>query len=181
MPTTVRDVCKYIGTCIVEKPVCVETGSTYAIINSNLMHTTTNNLAEHVCEQNGGVLLSLDVDAGHQTLANFRCPQENIVLFLYGDSENSLKTLNKLNVTVDLLCLDSAEFDEDHAVREFNAIKSCLRKDKHFVLVDDIHNDNSVKYKKIVPILKELGYDYVEINTPTGLFFAAKGYKLPTK
>ena len=62
-------------------------------------------------------------------------------------------------------------------VREFREVEAILA-DKHFVLVDDIHNPNSVKYKKMVPLLKQLGYDWVEVPTPTGMLVAAKGYSL---
>jgi hypothetical protein len=54
-----------------------------------------------------------------------------------------------------------------------------LKTDKHFVLVDDIHNPNSVKHKRMVPILKDYGYDCIEVPTPTGMLVATKGYKLP--
>lgn len=176
MLNTVKEVCLKIGRCIDRKPLCIETGSTHDIRTHNLVHTTTNNLVEHVCVPNGGVLLSLDVDAGHQSLASFACPEDSPVVFVYGDSQRSLMNISKLNLVVDLLCLDSKEFDKDHAVREFKAIEKNLKLGRHFVLVDDIHNSNSVKYINIVPLLKDLGYSFLEASTPTGLFVAFKGY-----
>jgi hypothetical protein len=65
-------------------------------------------------------------------------------------------------------------------VDEFNLVKHYLS-DKHYVLVDDIHNKNSVKYLDMVPILKDLGYNWVQIPTETGLFVASKGYPIPRK
>ncbi len=185
---TVRDVCKYIGSVICEGPVCIETGSTYTMPPGNETHTTTNNLMEFVCLYKQGVLYSLDIDAEHIEYARSVLPQGDSthtprVEFILGDSVSSLKILGGKwggegpGDSIDLLCLDSKEFDEDHMVKEFNAIKHALA-EKHFVLVDDIHNPNSVKYKKMVPLLKELGYKWTEIPTPTGLFLAAKGYQV---
>ena len=62
-------------------------------------------------------------------------------------------------------------------VNEFLAAKSVLAK-RHFVLADDIHNDNSVKWVKMVPMLKDLGYNFVEIETPVGLFLSSIGYDI---
>ena len=181
MITTMRQVCQYIGQTIKKQPLCIETGSAYVIQETNLIHTTTNNIVEHICVPNKGVLFSLDIDAGHQTLANYACSDKSSVVFLYGDSVDSLRALSRLELSVDLLCLDSAEFDEDHMVREFDAIHHSLNREKHFILVDDIHNPNSVKFKKMVPLLKKYSYNFIEIGTPTGLFVAAKGYKLPSQ
>ena len=186
---TVRDICKYIGAAVCDGPVCIETGCTYIMDPGNEIHTTTNNLMEYVCLYKHGILFSLDVSQEHLDFALATMPegddtyQVDIHLVL-GDSVDSLKVLGQEwdgsgeGNSVDVLCLDSKEFDEDHMVNEYNAIKHALAV-KHFVLVDDIHNENSVKYKKMVPILKELGYSYLEVPTPTGMFFATKGYMLP--
>jgi len=172
---TVRDVCKYIGSVIENNPVCIETGSTYYIPEENLIHTTTNNIVDHVCAPNNGMLFSVDIDEEHQNQAK-KVTNQNYVKFLTGDS---IEILSNLKIpTVDILCLDSKEFDEEHAVKEFRCVEPYLRYNKHFVLVDDIHNTNSVKWKKIVPILKDLDYKYIEVPTPTGLFVATKGYNL---
>jgi hypothetical protein len=176
--STMCGICQYIGKVIDKHPVCIETGSTYVVEETNLVHTTTNNIVEHICIPNDGVLVSLDIDAKHQDLARSACPKSSLVLFGYGDSVSSLQAINQLGLSVDLLCLDSAEFVEEHMVREFNAIKSSLNKERHFILVDDIHNPNSVKYKKMVPLLKSFDYIFIEVPTPTGLFVAAKGYPL---
>lgn len=194
---TIRDVCKFIGKKVPTFAVCVETGCSYINPPGNEVHTTTNNLAEFVAKPNKGRLISFDIDPEHIAFAKeFTKHLEMMgseLLFICGDSVEMMhKEFDFLHdiekdlpnhsdgkpFLIDVLCLDSKEFDEDHMVNEYNAVKSFLRPEKHFVLVDDIHNPNSVKYKKMVPILKELGYQYKEINTPTGLFLAAKGYDI---
>jgi predicted O-methyltransferase YrrM len=184
---TVRELCKYLGQVVTDSPVCIETGSMYTCPPGNEVHNTTNNIVEFICLPNNGSLLSFDIDQSHiefaqNYIAHLDCPD---VTFVLGDSaEMMAKEIPPLSpgeepFEIDVLCLDSKEFDEDHMVNEFNAVKDFLKSDKHFVLVDDIHNPNSVKYKKMVPILKQLGYEWVEIPTPTGMFVATKGYALP--
>jgi len=188
--TTVKEICKFIGSQIVPgAAVCVETGCMYTCPPGNEVHTTTNNIYEYVAGYHG-ILYSLDIDYEHIEFARqFVRPLQMAlegadIYFIEGDSVASLTELsNKWSGkgngnSIDLLCLDSKEFDEDHMVNEFNAIKSSLHPERHFVLVDDIHNPNSVKYKKMVPILKGLGYSWKELHTPTGMFVAAKGYSL---
>jgi hypothetical protein len=185
---TIRDICKYIGSVVDDGAVCVETGCSYVCHPGNEEHTTTNNIYEYINKPHG-IFYSLDIDPEH---IDFACEFVRPLLdghadmhFVEGDSVTSLETLSKQwsgkgnGNSIDVLCLDSKDFDEDHMVNEFNAIRGSLHPDKHFVLVDDIHNPNSVKYKKMVPILKNLGYTWIEVPTPTGMFVAAKGYKLP--
>lgn len=185
---TVRDICKYIGGVISVGAVCVETGCTFAVTPENLVNTTTNNIFRYIVKPGWGVFYSLDIDASRIEIAKTLIPSEyldtNSIIsckFKLGDSVESLKKINSLysaiGKKVNLLCLDSAE-DADHLINEYNAIKDSLAP-KHFVLVDDIHNPSSVKYKKIVPLLKELGYSYIEVPTPVGMFVASKGYALP--
>lgn len=185
---TVLEVCKFIGSLVDEGAVCVETGCSYTSPPGNDVHTTTNNIYEYITREHG-IFYSLDIDPTHIEFAEEFVKHLHTVdsdlHFMLGDSVESLKELalkwsGKGNGdSIDVLCLDSKEFDEDHMVNEYEAIKGSLHPDKHFVLVDDIHNPNSVKYKKMVPILKELGYACVEIPTPTGMLVAAKGYPLP--
>jgi hypothetical protein len=178
---TVKEVCEYLYSVVCDNPICAETGSTYCVEESNLIHTTTNNIANRICLPKEGSLFSFDIDAEHQELAKTICDDKADVTFVLGDSVDGLKKLaEELLVqgkSIDILCLDSKEFDEDHMVNEYLAVKHVLSK-KHFVLADDIHNDNSVKWVKMVPILKDLGYKYVEISTPTGLFLSTIGYDL---
>jgi len=175
----VEQVCIELAQVVHRPPVCVETGTMYAIEESNLIHTTTNNIFNFLCRPCGGKLFSLDIDKEHQEAARTLCYGPDCI-YLEGDSVESLDKLklhfSEEQICVDVLWLDSKEFDEAHAVKEFCAIKDCLRPDKHFIMVDDIHNSNSVKYKWVVPILKSIGYSYVEIPTPTGLFVSWCGY-----
>jgi len=142
----------------------------------DVVHTTTNNLVDFICDPKEGHLFSLDMDSEHIRFAQELLGRDAPVTFVLGDSVHSLKILF-ISQPISVLCLDSKEFDEYHMVHEYNAIKHALA-DKHFVLVDDIHNPNSVKYKKMVPLLKELGYASVEVPTPTGMLVASKGYPL---
>lgn len=180
---TVFDVTKYIGSVIINNPVCIETGCTYIADTASFMHTTTNNIFYNICQNNDGKLFSFDEDAEHIKTARTLCGGSDKVEFIHGDSVfnliNFFSTRSYIGY-VDVLCLDSKEFDPDHAVNEFNAVKMYLRPRNHFILVDDIHNLNSVKYKKIVPILKDIGYSYIEVPTPTGMFMASVGYPLPS-
>ncbi len=177
---TVRDVCRCIG-LVLQDAVCVETGCMYTCPPGNEVHTTTNNIYDFVVKGRGA-LYSLDIDRYHIEFAESYIGEvpPDTLYFIEGDSVDSMKKLSRdPKLLVGLLCLDSKEFDEDHMVNEYEAIKTSLDPDRHFVLVDDIHNPNSVKYKKMVPLLKSLGYDYIEVPTPTGLFVAARGYPLP--
>lgn len=180
---TVRDICQYIGERLMYNSwptICIETGCSYVCSPGGEEHTTTNNIYTYISQPNG-IFYSIDIDRSHIEFAeNFigDIPQ-GAVMFLEGDSVGCLKKLNKVpTLAVDVLCLDSKEFDEDHMVNEYQAIKSKLRTN-HFILVDDIHNPNSVKYKKLAPLLSQLGYNLIEVPTPTGMLVAAKGYSLP--
>jgi len=142
------------------------------------VHTTTNNIVDLVCSAPPGQLVSFDIDPVHIEFARDFCKSDRLRL-IEGDSVKSMAAFFRdTRFTIDLLCLDSKEFDEDHMVNEYRAVEHRLATD-HYVLVDDIHNPSSVKYKKMVPLLKSLGYEFVEVPTPTGLFFAARGLPLP--
>lgn len=175
---SVRDICKRIGEIICDAPLCIETGTMYVCPPGNEIHTTTNNIMEFICAPKFGTLYSLEIDSEHINFSKEFCSNyDDKLIHLLGDSVESMNLLSKNlpKEKVDLLCLDGKEFDEPHMVKEFNAIKNCLA-EKHFVLVDDIHNTNSVKWKLMLPLLKELDYSYTEVSTPTGMFLATKGY-----
>jgi len=179
---TVREVCEFISNLIDDAPICIETGCTYCAGEECLIHTTTNNIIDIICRKNYGYLYSLDIDEEHISLAQIMCgndknPSAVPVSFMLGDSVESMKKLGESLYGVSLLWLDSKEFDEDHMVNEFLAIQHRLA-EKHFVMVDDIHNQNSVKWVKMVPMLKDLGYSFFEVPTPTGLFVSALGYDI---
>ncbi len=182
---TVLDVCKRLGEILCDKPNCVETGTMYTCPPGNEPHNTTSNIMEYICGPLDGVLHSLDIDVEHVNFAQDFCEPiiERVGGSLVHHVGDSAEVMNWLasqmtedGEKVDLLCLDGKEFDEPHMVKEFDAIKHRLA-EKHFVLVDDIHNANSVKWKLMVPILKELDYSFIEVPTPTGMFVAWKGYE----
>jgi len=169
---TIKGLCNVLGQLFV-KPLCVETGTTYVGSGDDLVHTTTNNLAD-MCRRTGGRLISFDIDEQHQEFARKLCGG-GPVEFVSGDSVERMYSYPFESTDgIDILCLDSKEFDPDHMVKEFSAVHTHLKK-SHVVLSDDIHNPNSVKWVKMVPELKRLGYHYTELHTPTGMFVAWVG------
>lgn len=172
---TVAEVCNFIEKHIRNKPVLVETGCTYTSTPEDLVHTTTNNFAA-LAEHKGGILYSFDNEPSHIEYARTIIDKQGHVVFLCGNSVEEIKEWKSYAPFVDLVCFDSAN-DAEHTMAEYEAVKSHLC-EKHYILVDDIHNPNAVKWKKLVPYLKELGYKGVEIPTPTGLFLTSKGYPL---
>lgn len=172
---TFEDVAWFIRWHIDYTPICVETGTVYTFLKDQLWHNTTNNIVKTICEPLNGRLYSIDLldrTSVINELFSLQGLDTSRVIHLVGDS---IEQIQKLSVdTIDLLCLDSGE-DPDLLVEEFRAARPKLAKN-HYVLVDDIHNPNSVKHKKIVPMLKDLGYDWIEVATPTGLFLSARGY-----
>jgi hypothetical protein len=155
----------------------------YCCPEGNEEHVTTYNILKRIVEPKEGILYSLDIDSGHIDFSQEYCKDvKAICVYVEGDSVVSLEhlslTLEFGTAKFDLLCLDSKDFDEDHMVNEYNAISGNLS-EAHYVLVDDIHNPNSVKYKKMVPELVRLGYETLEISTPTGMLIATKGLPLP--
>lgn len=173
---TIKDVCEWAGSVLPVGAMCVETGSTYIVKEENLIHTTTNNIANFIVKPLNGSLYSFDISSEHQEVSKRLCAGLNNIEFVLGDSVERLGSFTP-SATVDFLCLDSKEFDPAHMVKEFEAIKKHLSKN-HLVLVDDIHNSKSVKWVQMVPMLKDLGYSWIEVPTPTGLFIASTGYSL---
>lgn len=163
---------------LTNNPICVETGTAYGFPEGEPYWNTTSSIVKRIVAPLSGHLYSVDLEdrsENIQRLFNLGNLRFSDVTLLVGDSR---KVLQNLSITrIDLLCLDSGE-DEDLLVQEYQAVQHLLP-EKHYVLVDDIHNKNSVKYKKVVPLLKELGYDWMQVPTETGLFIASKGYKLP--
>lgn len=177
---TFDEVAQFISKHIDKNPFCIETGTAYGFPPENPYWNTTPCIVKRICEPHNGQLISIDLEDRSENINK---------LFAFGDTDlnrvrllkgNSLDVLRNLSLSkLDLLCLDSGE-DEDLLLNEYLIVQHFLS-EKHYILVDDIHNQNSVKYKKIVPLLKELGYDWVQIPTETGLFVSAKGYPVPRK
>lgn len=173
----IAEVCDFIQKHIRHQPIIVETGCTYTSTPDTLIHITTPNLAR-IARALDGALYSIDKDPDHirysQTLLEGY--EYNPVIFMCGNSVEVLTQAKRTIAPIDILCLDSVN-DADHMMNEFFAIEDRLAPN-HYILVDDIHNPNAVKWKKLVPYLKENGYRGIEIPTPTGLFLATKGYPL---
>lgn len=175
---TVRDICKAISEQICSNPICIETGSTYVIDSDNLVHTTTNNIAEYIVKKHNGSFWSFDIDPEHQSQAAKVCPDGIDIHFVLGNSVEKLKIWAKKfsaeGIGIDLLCLDSKEFDPSYMLKEYLAVENLLMED-HFVLIDDIHNPNSVKWLDTYPYLITKGYSFLEVNTPTGMAVGWRG------
>ncbi len=174
---TVENICELIAQVICDKPTCVETGSTYYIPTDPaiMAHGTTYNIAIKKVGHKGGKFYSLDINDRAAIVEELT--QKTNTEFVLGDSVASLTKLSKDLDKIDLACFDSMEGNPDHMINEYNAIKTKLDS-RHFILIDDIHNGGSVKYKKLVPVLKDQGYSHFEVSTPTGMFVAYKGYTL---
>lgn len=173
-----EEVAKFIAKYICDGAVCVETGTSYCYPPNDPYWNTTSALVKRICEPKNGHLFSVDMlnrSENINELFALGATDRKKITLLVGHSVTVLKSLSLPRV--DLLCLDSGE-NEDLLVDEFKAIKHLLS-ENHYVLVDDIHNLGSVKYKKVVPLLKKLGYDWTEVSTPTGLFVSSKGYPIP--
>lgn len=163
---------------ICDKPWCIETGTAYGFPPDDPYWNTTSSIAKRMCEQKGGHLWSIDLEDRSEVLKQLFALGgigEDLVTHYVGDSIEILGGFRASPIS--LLCLDSGE-DPDLLLNEFKTIRWALA-DDHYVLVDDIHNDNSAKYRKVVPFLKFLGYEWRQIPTETGLFVASKGYQLP--
>lgn len=176
---TFDEVSKFIGEQICIDPICLETGTAYGFPEGEPYWNTTSSLVKRICKPLNGHLYSVDLEDHSRNIEKlFNLGELSLsqVTLLVGDSRHVLKELSLTKL--DLVCLDSGE-DEDLLVDEFNLISRFLS-DDHYILVDDIHNTNSVKYKKIVPLLKHLGYNWMQVPTETGLFVSAKGYPIPS-
>jgi len=177
----VYQVCKFIGQHIVNSPICVETGCICTDDQGNRFDTTTNNIMEFICAPKNGSLYSFDINPKSIEIARNYAPLNAHVNFIQGDSVDNIKEFVATSgLKIDLLCLDSLDGvgNENHMLNEFMAARNALA-ESHYILVDDIHNPGSVKYKDTVPFLKTLGYNFVEVETPTGMFVAAKNYPIP--
>jgi len=175
---TFDEVTTFINQLICPNPVCVETGTAYGFPEGEPYWNTTSSIVKRICEPKDEYLISVDLLDRTEVIDK---------LFLAGNTDrnkcilkvgDSVQVLSQLDIPyIDFLCLDSGE-DEELLLHEYLTIQHLLS-EKHYVLVDDIHNTHSVKYKKIVPHLKNLGYTWMQVPTETGLFVSAKGYPIP--
>jgi len=192
---SLRDICQFINKHINKNPFCVETGCTWQFLPSALQHHTTNNILKYVAMPHDGMLITIDIEDRSEVIQKLLM-SDNIssdcpLGFLVDESVRAIGALargdwifqNKdmrssgKNPQIDLLCLDSSE-DAQHMVDEYLAAEPALA-EKHYLLIDDIHNPGSVKYLDMVPLMKEKGYDWVQVPTPVGMMVCAKGYPVP--
>lgn len=197
---SLKDLYIFISKFIPEKCICIETGTQHDFKEDNKDFYSTLNLIEYICKPRGGMLYSFDIERENIELCmsefekiygsgdesgggNGSGGYDKYVTFIHGDSVIELKKLieSNIDIDIDLVLLDSKEFDEEHMLNEFKVIESYLNKKRGYVIMcDDIHNPSSVKWKKAIPYIKEKGLRdglidfWFEFNTPTGLFVAIK-------
>ena len=180
MITTFDEVSCFIAKHIIDEPVCVETGTAYGFPPGEFYFNSTSSIVKNICEPTKGHLYSIDIldrSKNISTLFQLGSTDINRISLLIGDSVEILQSIQVPKI--DYLSLDSGN-DADLLLNEFLAIQHLLAP-KHYILVDDIHQENCMKYKKIVPHLKSLGYEWTEIPTEVGLFVSAKGYPIPER
>lgn len=171
------------------KCICIETGIQHHFDPTNLDYYSTSNLLDSIIRKKEGMLYSFENDSEHIKMFkesewyknNSNKNNTEITKYLKiieGDSIEQLnifvENLNNTGDKIDLVFLDSKEFDEDHMLNEFKIIENKVN-DKCIVMCDDIHNPGSVKYKKAVPYIKKKVDFWYEYNTPTGLFVGIFG------
>jgi len=181
---TFKEVLLLVRDHIRDNCLCIETGTQHDFDKNNKDYFSTINIAELICKPKNGILYSFDIE---QEFADL-CKRElvgtelgNYVKFVVGDSVLKLKeclpsivSRSDIRRGVDLVFLDSKEFDEDHMLKEINLIRPYLSK-RCVIMCDDILNPSSVKWKKAVPYIKEFVSEFQEVNTPTGLFIGFIG------
>ena len=182
--TTFDEVAIFIAEHIDMNPVCIETGTAYGFPPGNPYWNTTSCIVKRICEPCNGYLHSIDLEDRSENIDKLfklgNTDRKKVKLY-QGESVEVLANLVQTPYFkafgIRLLCLDSGE-SEDLLLNEYLTAAPEL-KARHYVLVDDVMNSNSVKYKKVVPYLQSLGYAWTIIPTETGLFVASKGYPIP--
>lgn len=183
---TLKDLFIFISRFINNNPICVETGTQYYFEENNLVHTSTSNLLKYIVKPKIGMLYSFDNDEEHIKICESKLETligldySAYIRFIHGDSAEQLKKIIDDSgdyIKIDLVFLDSKDFDEEHMLNEFKIIESNLS-DSCIIMCDDIHNPSSVKYKKAVPYIKEKIDLWFEYNTPTGLFVGIKNSEM---
>lgn len=190
---SLKDLFISIEKVIKYKCICIETGIQHHFDPTNLDYYSTSNLLDYIIRKKEGMLYSFENESEHikmfkesEWYKNNRNKNNTEITkylkIIEGDSIEQLKIFvenldninNKVDSRIDLIFLDSKEFDEDHMLNEFKIIENKIN-DKCIVMCDDIHNPGSVKYKKAVPYIKNKVNFWYEYNTPTGLFVGIFG------
>lgn len=190
---TLKDVLLLVREYIGNNCVCIETGTQHDFDEKNKDGYSTTNIVEHICKPKNGILYSFDIEQEFADLCKKKMNElgdrddnrdDKYVRFVVGDSVVKLKECIPIIVTrmmndkrvcrgIDLVFLDSKEFDENHMLKEINLIRPYLSQ-RCVIMCDDIHNPSSVKWKKAVPYIKEFVGRHWEAYTPTGLFVGIK-------
>lgn len=177
---SLKDLFIFLYNFIPDNPICIETGTQSNFDPNNKDYFSTINLLRYIVKPKNGILYTFDVS---EECIN-KCIEEierlkiegedykNYVKFIVGDSTETLKYLPNIK-PINVVLLDSKEYDEVHMLNEFKLIENYLYS-KHIIMCDDIHNVGSVKYKKAVPYIKTKEDLWFEYNTPTGLFVGIK-------
>jgi len=183
---TMCDACEYIGKKLPKYPIIFEIGCTYVVNQDNLINTSTNNIIQQIVIPKNGMLYSFDINSDHinickRMLRDIGINWSEYMDFVFGDSIEMIpivvEDLERQDHYIDVVLFDSKEHDEDHMVKEFEGLKDQLS-EKHILMVDDVINPNSIKAKKMMPLLQKLGYEMFIVPTETGLLIASMGYKL---
>ncbi len=198
---TLKDVLLLVRDHIGDNCICIETGAQHDFDEKNKDYYSTTNIIEHICKPKNGILYSFDIEQQVADLCKKKLDELEVdelevnesrdidengknkyVRFVVGDSVVKLKECLPTIIAksigkrkgIDLVFLDSKEFDEDHMLKEINLIRPYLGK-RCIIMCDDIHNSNSIKWKRAVPYIKEWVDRYWEAYTPTGLFVGIIG------
>lgn len=177
---TFQNLCKFIGERIGSKPLCVETGCVYGDTPENRPHGSTFNIVDYIAAPNNGVLYSYDNRQSSFDVA-ITGLGENRKYFvpIFGDSVEQLRG-STFSKGIDFAFLDSVEGDEEHMLKEFKIIEPHLTKDA-VVLLDDVINKSSVKWKKAVPYVKNKVASWDIIPTGGGGIGCFVGFYKPEK
>jgi hypothetical protein len=179
------DLCRFLAPNVPQGVKILETGTTFHTEPEGYDTYSTPNLVKWIAKPRNGSLTTLDhepnIPALHEVFEGM-----GILTYLHpvgfevGDSIDSIGRLNQRFGRVwDIIHLDSAEDNGSHMLLEYMAIADHLP-DKHYVLVDDVHNPASSKWRMLVPWLKNKGcYDTMALPTGMGTFLAARGLPLP--
>ncbi len=181
------ELCQFISKNVPLYVQVLETGTTFHTDPVGYDTYSTPNLLKWIVNPARGLLSSLDLEFYPQTLQVLKAmdvPWERRLQYHYGDSVNSIADMYGTvedHRKFDVVHLDSAEDVGGHMMNEFYALEALLAP-QHYLMIDDIHNPASGKYKMLVPWLQNMAeYDCMQVPTAMGTFLAARGLPLPRK
>lgn len=187
--STLKEVLLSVRDHIGDNCTCIETGTQHDFDINNKDYYSTTNIVEHICKPKNGILYSFDIEQKCADLCREKLSElgyiddsgnSKYIRFVVGDSiiklEECLPMIaarSRYMKRIDLVFLDSKEFDDGHMLKEINLIRPYLSQ-RYVIMCDDIHNSSSVKWKRAVPYIKEWVDKFWEAHTPTGLFVGLK-------